>query len=155
MNLLTFPKLEAPDIQEGQSIWIGDPCYVVEPWIEFCHLCSFSAKYNSITISNEGVTLHDKIQSLERPRLWNMIYWNTAFGDGNYELLNGNHSLGFCGVDAGMLAIIPMEALQNVSSDRLKLGIQTTAPSGKPLIANGDMLWESLRLNTSSEVESI
>jgi hypothetical protein len=68
--------------------WVTDPCYAYpkKEWGDFCN------------------HLHDSPGVFAHGRR-NFFVWSTAYGDGLYEL-NGP-TTGTCGVDAGLLSLIP------------------------------------------------
>lgn len=85
---------------EKTKVWIGDPCYAPElssdddeTWQEFC---SF---YFDAGGDNEGFLIAEH-------RGVEFLVGGTAHGDGCYELNIGGH----CGVDAGLLSVIPAGA---------------------------------------------
>jgi len=71
--------------------WIGDPCYVIDDslWDEFCKVSIQNHKSVDVT-EFQGVP---------------MFAAGTAFGDGWFL---GSNGYGY-GVDAGMLAVVPIE----------------------------------------------
>jgi len=70
--------------------WVTDPCYVYpeSEWSDYCNNC------------DEGMKEYDGVA---------FFNWGTAYGDGEYEVERGGSLAGTCGVDAGLLAIIPVE----------------------------------------------
>ena len=48
----------------------------------------------------------------------------TEFGDGNYPCKDNGNELGVCGVDAGLIAAIPIEMIENYGQESgLELGV--------------------------------
>lgn len=78
--------------------WIGDPCYVVPDyqWSPFLEISEYGGTGETVF---EGYT---------------MFVFSTAYGDGTYQLSNRKtgEDLFACGVDAGMLSIIPLEFVE-------------------------------------------
>src|ERR1035438_2412790 len=137
-------------IPPGTPLWVGDPCYVLEPWEEFCNITSYTREANYMQLQREYDTAHERIREVSSPKLWPMIYWSTAYGDGCYPLYRDGREIGSCGVDAGMLSVIPLEALAGVERNKLEtLGYIVDAPTGDLHISGGDMTWGELEMYTS------
>lgn len=85
--------------------WIGDPCYVFpsERWLDFCALC------DSNFLEDFGIKF---------------FVCGTAYGDGFYSLKKKGIEVGGCGVDSGMLAIIPVALLKRWKSKKGYTGKQ-------------------------------
>jgi len=72
-------------------VWLGDPCYVPEfndNWDDFCGVLFSMEDDDSHVMSCNGIEF---------------VVGNTAYGDGYYHVSSG----GKCGVDAGLLSVIP------------------------------------------------
>ena len=99
-------------ILSAGKYWIGDPCYVLGrkttkfDWNEFCNFC-FDGDPSGR--KNEGVVTHQGIT---------FAFYGTAHGDGGYYDLAGNEY----GVDAGLLACIPLESIPNATEEEMDLG---------------------------------
>jgi hypothetical protein len=90
-------------IEGSQLVWLGDPCYAPElntheknnPWDDFCNELFDDERYkldeNGFVMEHNGTKF---------------FFCNTAHGDGCYRVSSG----GECGVDAGMLSVIPAGA---------------------------------------------
>ena len=96
---------EVLKFKEPTLVWIGDPCYApglgdvdgVDMWDKFCDF-SLSEKFEK---EEKGHYSHvAKYDGVE------FMFGNTAHGDGSYEVSTG----GVCGVDAGLLSVIPAGA---------------------------------------------
>jgi hypothetical protein len=94
-GLISTMKTEINSLQSSSvthlppgKYWVTDPCYVYpeSEWMDYCNNCDSGMKeYDGVPFFGFG----------------------TAYGDGEYELLQGAATIGSCGVDAGLLAIIP------------------------------------------------
>lgn len=84
--------------------WVGDPCYVYPDaeWSQFCGVLNGAREDSDPTfgiVFEYGGTPFFVSQ--------------TAYGDGCYELFfDGMHKLGECGVDAGLLSVIPEQLVK-------------------------------------------
>jgi len=76
-------------------VWLGDPCYAPElekEWDKFCDALFASESYRNKEPSH--VFEKDGVE---------FVVGGTAHGDGCYPVSSG----GMCGVDAGLLSVIP------------------------------------------------
>jgi hypothetical protein len=82
---------------------VVDPCYVVpnEMWSDFCG-ASF-VNHAATRASFDGISFFCQ---------------GTAHGDGCFVLKCGNKTVGECGVDAGLLSIIPETLIQLWNSEK-------------------------------------
>ena len=82
---------------------VTDPCYVIGEDPFWAKLCDWSFE--------EGK--HEDRRSFSL-RLGNHVafLFGTAYGDGCYPVKQGGNEIGSCGVDAGMLSLIPMEYIE-------------------------------------------
>lgn len=85
-------------------VWLGDPCYAPvlnkdEVWDEFCDI--LFSKEDSNGRSPSHVFEHEGTE---------FVFGNTAHGDGCYAVKGATTTLGVCGVDAGLLSVIPAGA---------------------------------------------
>jgi hypothetical protein len=124
--MLNFKKIQMPTatLPYGQYV-ITDPCYVMpdDLW--------------DALIDDVFYPVSEKAQpdcglvEIEGFRIW---WGNTAYGDGSFDVLQGNHRLGEIGVDAGMIAFMPLEFVEKYSKDKNLLkknnGIAVQAPVG-------------------------
>lgn len=89
---------------EKTNVWIGDPCYVPEfdpvpVWNDFCDLI-FSDDFKK----NPGESHVVSYNGIE------FVFGSTAHGDGCYPVNIRGATHGRCGVDAGLLSVIPADA---------------------------------------------
>lgn len=73
--------------------WIGDPCYIYPDncWGEFCDNLYTDNVDNCPFITKEGIFVN-----------------GTEYGDDCYLILKNNRQIGELGVDAGLLALVPL-----------------------------------------------
>jgi len=109
-------KAELSSLPQGKYIII-DPCYVFgdsyfDPkfWDEFC---AFSYPDGHKSRGPFAVEMDGK--------KW--FTWSTAYGDGCYPVTQNAKLLGSAGVDAGCLAMIPLELLNGLEYDH-ELGVE-------------------------------
>ena len=86
------------DEQGSDLLWFGDPCYVVpnDLWDSFCRLWTDSKHQVKVNYKNFPC---------------DSFVWDTAWGDGEYELKKDGDVIASLGVDAGMLSMIPMRLI--------------------------------------------
>ena len=90
--------------------WIGDPCYVFpeDYWDNFCSLM-FGDSHNPVVNDKDGAEVVVTVDGKDY-KFWII---GTAFGDGNYALRKNGMEIGTgLGVDAGLLAVIPLDVLE-------------------------------------------
>lgn len=100
-----------------KDMWFGDPCYFFdndnsvnsEMWSEFCSMMYPNGEDGEL--SDQGTLVVDGHE---------VLYMSTAWGDGSYHASAGGKSAD-CGVDAGMLALVPMELVRKMNPDPEKL----------------------------------
>jgi hypothetical protein len=107
------------------TYYIGDPCYVIkdEEWMDALDSTNYfnlfpssnQKKYNPKHMQN-GVFLYHTNDFADDPvEQLNGIYWfacsSTEYGDGCYPCEDNEISIGECGVDAGLIAAIPIEMI--------------------------------------------
>ena len=93
------------------SYYVGDPRYVYpkEQWSRFCDTVFDKPLLNGIDCEYRiNVTVKEKF-----------FVCGTAYGDGNYPIRGNGHCVGFCRVDAGLLAVIPMTLISAWQGDSL------------------------------------
>jgi hypothetical protein len=106
-----FERINKGDIkfEEATLVWIGDPCYAPElnhsydgdkTWSTFCE-AYFKAQDDD---KEEG--LEEQPSYVFKHRGVEFVVGGTAHGDGCYDCSAG----GSCGVDAGLLSVIPAGA---------------------------------------------
>jgi hypothetical protein len=81
--------------KEAALVWLGDPCYAPElsdDWDNFCN-----EYFQADEDEPSKVMEHNGVK---------FVCGNTAYGDGCYGVSTG----GRCGVDAGLLSVIPAGA---------------------------------------------
>jgi len=119
---------------------ITDPCYVIggDPyWGEMCEWIfedeerrdPFYTKIGEFTIFN----------------------WGTAHGDGSYPVEDNNGVSGLAGVDAGMLAVIPMEYILQNNLDASCGVVVELKEEATPEVDGGDLTLGNICVNTSGE----
>ena len=88
------------------KVWLGDPCYAIrdEEWSDFVDMLTKLPYSQGIDIEWKGVK---------------MFVMSTEHGDGEYDVRCGWRVVGSVGVDAGLLCVMPLEA---VSDYALALG---------------------------------
>ena len=91
------------------NFYVGDPCYVIddERWHEFCAQLS----WNPGSSSNVEWEVDGETYDIE--------VWHSPGGDGVWRF----RDMGECGVDAGILAIVPRECCIRDMGDPAGLGI--------------------------------
>lgn len=120
MNIKMSPLPSEYMLEPGSYI-IVDPCYVFPDghWSEFCEeLFKDNNDVNLVTVDGGE-----------------FIVWNTLYGDGTYPVYEHGDKLGECGVDAGLLAVIPLGLF---GSSDLAVEIDIKVPSNIQ-INNGDI----------------
>ncbi len=103
MSELKMELVAKSSIQVNGQVWIGDPCYVPvlhNVWDDFLDVYWENDDCPTAVISINGIE---------------MIVGNTEHGDGTYEVSNG----GECGVDAGLLCVIPSELFSFLGLDKI------------------------------------
>lgn len=128
---------------------VTDPCYFLghdeQFWNDFCQFMfpeHNKERADSYTIEIAG---------------YKVFAWGTAYGDGCYPTLNNGYEVGSSGVDAGMLALVPVE-LYELLKDTLKGNDDTSAPfvemtrSFTPEVDEGDCSFGSYEVLTSDKV---
>ena len=109
---MQYEKLNSPNnvdfSHDPDGVWFGDPCYVVpeEQWGHFCDVMFAYEKKHKLARHYIG-EVTDEATGL------NWYCWNTAYGDGSYHLMVNDRSVAQLGVDAGMLAVIPMRLIKH------------------------------------------
>ena len=129
-----------------EEYYIGDPCYVVcdDLWDEFCDILhgdktkeGYTAYHDYLYMSVQGVTI---------------FVCGTAYGDGVYPCEVDYNHVGRCGVDAGLLSIIPMSAVKvwGKCDDVERLGVVIKAQKGYPTYDPncGAMSWGNMCVDT-------
>ena len=100
--------------------YVGDPCYVIDDarWGEFCDKLFAHSNYHS----NAGCDIEWKVDGVE----YIVETWSSPGGDGVWTF----SGMGECGVDAGLLAVVPVEACDRANmGDPVGLGIVFDAGS--------------------------
>jgi len=96
--------------------YVGDPCYAIhdEQWSDFCEVLT--------TIPGNEHCTQDKNGALIMTATGPIFVCGTAHGDGVYALKKGKEHIADLGVDAGLLAIIPLAVLHSLGEvDEAKL----------------------------------
>ena len=103
-------NLDFKDHKDG--VWFGDPCYVVpeNQWGYFCDTM-FAYEKEAEPGHHYIGEVHDEATGIG----W--YCWSTAFGDGSYSLEVDGNTVASLGVDAGMLAAIPMTLINEWRKD--------------------------------------
>ena len=119
---------DQPPVVQGR-LYIGDPCYVIpdDLWSNFCKQMSS----DSFKESHQYY-----VQTLE----FDWFAANTAYGDGVYPVKCNGRTIGQCGVDAGMLAAIPMQVL-TLWDARPTLGVVVNVPEPTPITVTRKGNW--------------
>lgn len=105
LEILSVEPLE--NLSFKGKCWVGDPCYVIDEdnWDLFCsklypnHECVIDSTEGGMVVTNKG----------------KFFICGTAYGDGCYPLTKKGDEVATLGVDAGMLAIIPVEMLDDAN----------------------------------------
>jgi len=138
-NKLQDNNLDFKDHKDG--VWFGDPCYVV-PGDQWSHFCDTMFAYEKKAEPGHHYIgeVHDEATGIG----W--YCWSTAFGDGCYSLEVDGNTVASLGVDAGMLAAIPMTLVNEWRKDsdsgtNPSLGHVLPADicNGKLVTSEGDM----------------
>lgn len=138
-NKLQDNNLDFKDHTDG--VWFGDPCYVVpdDQWSHFCNKL-FDYEKREEPGNHYIGEVHDEETGIG----W--YCWNTAFGDGCYSLELDGNTVAKLGVDAGMLAAIPMTLVNHWRKDidggtdpSLGHVLPADICNGKLATADGDM----------------
>ena len=119
--------------------WVGDPCYVFpdERWNEFCELL----------FKTEGPTFMEEDGET-------FFVDTTAYGDGRYPIENNLIRIGSCGVDAGLLSLIPVSLIKKWGdmNEAARLGVFTNV-SGVPAgDGSGDWTCGALKVCTGGSL---
>lgn len=87
---------------------VVDPCYVVpnEMWLMVCNLLPSDRESICLTYASHKFFVQ-----------------STAYGDGSYSLSNNANFVGTCGVDAGLLSIIPESLVKLWKSEENYSGV--------------------------------
>ena len=83
------------------NYYVGDPCYVIDTkrWDEFCDKLFSHSNYNN----NAPCDIKWEVDGVE----YTIETWDSPGGDGVWRFNKGE-----CGVDAGLLAIVPRECCE-------------------------------------------
>jgi hypothetical protein len=141
------------------KVWIGDPCYVFgdNAWNEFMAVQWADRKNpNKPTVDDHNGAV---LETVHGPA----YLCGTAYGDGFYDVRVNGESVGGCGVDAGLLSVIPLATVKKLVKDKkrggagngrdnLALGL-ILAVDGKFEANGGDFSVGNLSVNTSGEGE--
>lgn len=128
--------------------WIGDPCYVYgDDWLGFCDCFD--------GIGRDGGYL----QYVKTP----FFVCGTADGDGEYDVKQHGSKVGTCGVDAGLLSVIPMALVKKWLAVKKYDGTFKKETYGGTIIqadscfeieaSGGDFNFGPFSVNTSGEGE--
>jgi len=113
---LTAKPFNSLTLTPGRYL-IVDPCYVFpdERWSEFCDTMFAIPGNKNCCLDSQGLVFSDN--DIE------FFVCGTAHGDGYYSLKESGISIGGCGVDAGLLAIIPENLIEKWNSKDKYTGI--------------------------------
>ena len=155
---MNYNKLQDTDVdmKNEKGVWIGDPCYVVpeELWGSFCNAwMAYEKKHEDLPRCYIAET-HDEYSGR------GFYSWSTAYGDGCYQLYVNNEPVAKLGVDAGCLAAIPVELLDEWNKrhglgDFEGLGhvVESKHLHGEIVMDGGDLFWGDVRLPTGGSVD--
>lgn len=143
-------------MKNEKGVWIGDPCYVVpdELWSVFCNAWqAYEKKHEDLPRCYIAET-HDEYTGR------GFYSWSTAYGDGCYQLYVNDKPVAKLGVDAGTLAAIPVELLDEWRK-RYDLGdyeglghvVESSHLHGEIVMEDGDLFWGDVRLPTGGSVD--
>ncbi len=112
-----------------QTVWIGDPCYVIpdDEWGNF------------LTEMWKGDTTDGVFVETSRG---DVFVWQTVYGDGEYPVERSGVRVGSCGVDAGLLSIMFYNTAFKLLKDQKeleRLGCILENVSGVAETSGGDM----------------
>lgn len=157
---MQYEKLNHPNIidfsHDPDGVWFGDPCYVVpnDQWGYFCDVMFAYEKQHEPGNHYIG-------EVTDEHSGFNWYCWNTAYGDGSYHLMVNHSSVAQLGVDAGMLAAIPMRLIKHwqkwgIISDCFSHGhvLEPGICTGELNTENGDMYFgQHITLPTGYDAE--
>lgn len=142
------------DINAVVDFWIGDPCYVV-PDDHWSPLCNNWQAYDEKHQDDSDYTHHYVARVEHEPTGLCFYVWNTAYGDGCYNLYVDDKQVAKLGVDAGCLSAIPVNLIehwkeQGIIGDYEEMGHVVSADKlqGELVTEGGDAFWGSMRLPT-------
>jgi hypothetical protein len=94
------------------EVWVGDPCYVMDDWDNFCE------KLFAVEKENKGYSDRDGVKMVTDKG--SFFVCGTNCGDGVFPVKAHGYQKGTVGVDAGLLSIIPMEMIAEDKRARAK-----------------------------------
>jgi len=118
------------------TYYIGDPCYVIkdEDWMQALDETNFfnmfpsaeatvKREYNDKHMMN-GIFLCEIDTGIKDSESYLLAASSTAWGDGCYNCFDGYEKIGECGVDAGLIAAIPVAMIKEHGQESgLDLGV--------------------------------
>lgn len=126
---ISEPRLNLP----AGTYYVGDPCYVIkdEEWMQALDETNYfnvfaspeavlKAEYNPKHLMN-GVFLYH-VEGDDPP--FHLAASITKYGDGEYPCKESGSEIGTCGVDAGLIAVIPVAMIEKYGQESgLALGV--------------------------------
>ena len=131
MNKYSILKQRSP-LPAG-TYYIGDPCYVIkdDEWMQALEETNYFNMFPSKAATRDheynksgtqyGVFSYE-IHGINGKYVFAAS--STAYGDGEYHCEKDGSTIGMCGVDAGLIAAIPIEMIEDYGDDSgLDLGL--------------------------------
>jgi hypothetical protein len=117
------PRTELPP---GQY-YIGDPCYVIEEWEQALDETRYFNLFVDHTrkVYNEHALQNGVFRYIHNGIDYMFAVSSTMWGDGEYPVVDWRgKTLGYCGVDVGMIGAIPVEMIRHHGLHKhLNLGV--------------------------------
>jgi hypothetical protein len=132
---------ESKEMPKGKYL-VTDPCYVIgeDPFWA-----------NMIDWMFEGHTMKHNQFFVKANEKHLLFLFNTAYGDGEYPVKKNGSEVGSCGVDAGMLSLVPMDFVEEFGLDTSLGTVIEVAHNDTPYYEDGDTSFGPYQILTSDE----
>jgi len=133
------------EMLEGMYI-ISDPCYIIpdQYWTEFCDTLEMSERVDEMTEGKFRKRMYSFLFKGHR-----MYVSGTAYGDGGYlGKKNGDDIDTIFGVDAGLLAAIPVKFVHEFGKEHENEGYYTMISGGDAYYEDGDVVFGDVVIET-------
>jgi hypothetical protein len=117
--------------------YIGDPCYVLRGKVW--------DKVVEDHYRDDTENPHHQVGG------YDCYLFNTAYGDGAYDLRDGDDVVAHLGVDAGMIGAVPLPAVNDPTGLSFGYVIDIDLSADNCTSEGGDMTFGHLTVNTSGE----
>lgn len=119
--------------------YIGDPCYVIrgKAWDKIVK--------DHYDVSSGTENPHHRVDE------YDCYLFNTAYGDGVYDLKDGDEIVAHLGVDAGMIGAVPLPAVNDPTGLSLGYVVDIELSADNCMSGGGDITFGHLTVNTSEE----